>query len=420
MIMPMRLTPLLFLAFFALPSPAEPPKREAEIKKAIATHWEKLATWCAPRRLLAEAAAAADEALAVDAGNAKAAAAKKAAEKDGPEATEGDRKEYEKKLEATRKAAAGLWKTLATEPHEDKEQAAYDAHWGKALELDPKGIAPAHEAEARAAMGKKDWARAARLLAQEERWLPPDEGRAKCAREAEARVSTAAPLLKKASTHEMRYFLMLPEAWTAGRTWPVLVVCEGAGAGYEAQCARHAGFRKDVPVILVTPCTFSNTNGTNRSKYPWYPESVFEEVAGKGPMAFDDPGIMAALEDVRRDWNAEEKYFITGFSGGGIVAWTHVFARPERLRGAFLANANFAGAPRETPEGGRDVVIRAFQGADDGHIESLTRQWNHAEQILKERGFTDYTRTLLPKVGHTACHQPVFDAIRGILEKSAK
>lgn len=47
----------------------------------------------------------------------------------------------------------------------------------------------------------------------------------------------------------------------------------------------------------------------------------------------------------------------------------------------------------------------------------LTASWNAAASELKAAGFTNYTRTLLEGVGHTACHEPIFNEIREILKK---
>ncbi|MBI2919772.1 MAG: hypothetical protein HYY18_01655 [Planctomycetes bacterium] len=393
---------------------ADPPARDAEIRKSIAVTWEKLAAWCLQWKLRPEARAAAEEALAADAGNAKAKAVREAADKEGAEPAEALRKEYSKKLEATKKQAAGLWKQIAVEA---KDPAAADAAWGKALELDAKAIQPLHEAELRAAIQKQDWKRANRLLVQQEAMLGPDPARAKIAREIEARVSVAEPVLKKASTHEMRYFLSLPPGWTPDRTWPVLVACEGAGGNYEAQCKRFAGYRKDVPVIVIAPCTFTNSGGPRKDKHPWYSAEVIAEWTNKNTIEFDDAGMMAALADLRRDYAAEEKFFIAGYSGGGILTWWTIFKRPAELRGAFPACANYGGCPSTPTEDGRDLVIRAFQGDKDGHLEMLTASWNEAEAQLKKWGYTGFSRTLLPGVGHTACHEPIFREIAAILKK---
>jgi len=73
--------------------------------------------------------------------------------------------------------------------------------------------------------------------------------------------------------------------------------------------------------------------------------------------------------------------------------------------------------PTEPPEGGRDVVVRAFQGEKDGHLATLTRQWSAAEAQLKAWGYTDFSRTTIPGIGHTACHAQVFAAIDDILAR---
>ncbi|MCC6739523.1 MAG: hypothetical protein IT452_10805 [Planctomycetia bacterium] len=398
-------------------APPPPVSKEAEHRKALAAAWEGLSAWCVKWKLKDEAIAAADEAVAADPGSAKAKAAREAAEKAGTGAMDSARKEYAKKLEATRKQAGGLWREIAASPHEDKDAEAYDAHWGRALELDPKGTQAPHEARVKDAMAKKDWKRASRLLAQEESVLGSDPARAKTKKTLDARASTTDPLLLKASTHEMRYFLSLPPDWTPDKTWPVLVACEGSGCSFRDQCARFAGFRKDVPVIVLTPCSFSNAGGPREGKHPWYSEELKKEWTNRNTMEFDDPGIMAALADVRREWNAEEKFFISGYSGGGIICWWEAFKRPAELRGVFPACANYLGYPREKGEGGRDLPIHAYQGDKDGHLEMLTGSWNRAKADADAAGFTDVTRTMLPGVGHTACHEPIFEEIRKILAR---
>ncbi|KAF0243844.1 MAG: hypothetical protein FD180_3012 [Planctomycetota bacterium] len=419
--MPRRFLIVLF-AFLAIPGAglfAQTPKspgasKEPELRKAIGAVWEGLATWCVKWKLKDEGRLAAEEALAADPSNAKAKAVKESA--GASEGKDEVRKEYQKKLEATKKQVAGLWKSIAAEPHAVTDVEAYDAIWGRALELDPKSILPAHQAEFKAAQAKQDWNRAARLLAQQEKALPADPARTKLCRELEAKASLTEPLLRKASTHDMRYFLSLPPGWTPDKTWPVLVACEGTGANYRDQCARFAGFRKDVPVILLTPCTFTNTSGPKKEKHPWYTEELMNQWT-KNLMEFDDPGIMAALADVKRDWGGEEKFFISGYSGSGAICFWEIFSRPTLLRGAFPAGANYVGHPATPGEGGRDLPIRSIQSEKDEFLASLNAGWVDAEKALKKFNFTNYTRTLLPDAPHPGCHEAVFREIDAILKK---
>lgn len=384
-------------------------------RKVIAAAWEKLGTWCVSKKLHAEARAAAEEALAADPSSAPAKALIDA--KGDGDAAESARKEYATRLAAVQKQTAGLWKQLATKAHADKDNTDHDGFWARALKADPKAIQPAYDAEWRAAIQKQDWTRAARLLAAEEAALGTDPDRAKALRDVEAKSSVTTPVLKKASTHEMRYFLSLPKGWDAAKKWPVLFVVDGAGSSFEAQTKRFAGYRGDVPVILAGLCTTSNTNAINKGKYPWYSQETIDGIEKSGRIRFDDAGLLAVIEDLQKNYAAEEHYFIAGYSGGGSLTWWQVFTRPARLRGAFPACANFYAKPAEAPEGGRDVPVRAFQGEKDGHLEMLNGQWKQAEALMKEWGYTNYSRTMLPEVGHTACHAPVFEAIKEILKK---
>ncbi|MEK7466390.1 MAG: tetratricopeptide repeat protein [Planctomycetota bacterium] len=410
---------IVLLTFLAIPGAglfAQAPgaSRESEYRKAIGTAWEGLATWCVKWKLRDEARAAAEQALDADPNNAKAKTVKETV--GASEAKDEVRKEYQKKLEATKKTAAGHWKSIAAEWHAIPDIEAYDVFWGRALELDPKSILPAHEAEFKAAQAKQDWKRAARLLAQQEKALPADPARTKLCRELEARASAIEPLLRKASTHEMRYFLSLPPGWTPDKTWPVLVACEGTGCNFKDQCARFASFRKDVPVIIVTPCTFANTSGPKKEKHPWYTEELMNQWT-KNFMDFDDPGIMAALADVKREWGGEEKFFISGYSGGGVICFWEIFLRPTQLRGAFPGGANYVGHPTPPGAGGRDLPIRAFQSQKDEYFASLTAAWADVEKALKKFKFTNFTRTVLPDAEHAGCHEAIFGEIDAILKK---
>jgi hypothetical protein len=66
-----------------------------------------------------------------------------------------------------------------------------------------------------------------------------------------AAISTGAEL-KTAFNHSMQYYLSLPNGWSAGKQWPVVIVIEDANRQFEAAAARFEAARGDVPCILGT------------------------------------------------------------------------------------------------------------------------------------------------------------------------
>ncbi len=401
------------------PGQGAPPVQEAAFKKSIAAAWERLATWCAAKKLATEAKLHAGEALALDPDNAKAKAAK-AADGDSAGASEADRKEYASKLAAAKRQAAGLYQKWAAAPHDAKDDAIHDERWGRALELDPKAVGPLYEAEWRQAIQKQQWRRVGALISRADEVLGPDPRRSAALRDAEAKSSDVEPFLKKASTHPLRYWFSLPKGWTPARTWPVLVVVDGAGCGFYDQCRNFMGQRGDLGLIVIAPCTFANTNGLEKAKYPWYPQELLDEVDKAGRLKWDDAGLMAVLADLRRDYKAEEKFFITGFSGGGNLTWWNTLTRPASLRGSFPACANFFAKPDEAPPDGKDVPIRAFQGDKDEYLQQLDDQWRRAEGVLQAWGYTNYSRTPIPGAGHVPAAKEVLDQVRSLLKTPGK
>jgi len=191
---------------------------------------------------------------------------------------------------------------------------------------------------------------------------------------------------------------------------------DGAGCGFEGSCKGYVGQRGDLPFIIIAPCTFANTNGLEKAKYPWYPQELLDEVDKNGRLKWDDEGLLIVLEDLKKDYKAEEKFFITGFSGGGNLTWWNIFTRPERLVAGFPACANFFRRPDQEPAAGKDVPVIAFQGDKDQYLDMLNQQWTMAEKLLKEWGYTTFSRTPIPGAGHSPCTKEVTDKIREFLK----
>lgn len=141
---------------------------------------------------------------------------------------------------------------------------------------------------------------------------------------------------------------------------------------------------------------------------------------------FDEPGLLAALDDVRADFNGEEKFYITGFSGGGNITWHFIFTHPEKLAAAAPASANFSGLRAEASQSPakETLPIKVLQGEDDEYrkpdsISPLDRQWEFAKSMLEQHGYKNWTYELVPKTGHSPCNKQVLEFFNGLREKNA-
>jgi poly(3-hydroxybutyrate) depolymerase len=406
---------LLLVSSAVLAQNAKPaPSKEAELRRAIAAGWLELAAWCAEKKLATDGRRHVAEALELDPENAKAKElqAKLAGDDD---VSESETKEYARKREAYGRKLSALYRELFTQKHAAGERARFDGYLVKAFELDAKGAAGLLDAEWKEAAQKKDWARAQRLLAGAER-VKSDPARAKALKEAELKCAETSAVLKKASSHAIEYWLALPKGWTPSRKWPIAVGVEGAGCNFQGYMNGFLAARADRPFILLVPVTFWNTNALDPKKYPGYAPELLQEVEKTGRMKFDEEGLLAILEDVRRECSGEEKFFITGFSGGGNLTWRFVFGHPEKLAGAAPACANFyTPGPLSTAPERETLPIRAFQGDKDEYLAMLTAQWSAAKKLLDENGYGKVEYVTLPGVGHSACLKEAVDFFAGLL-----
>lgn len=386
--------------------------KDVELKKAIAGGLAELAGWAQPKKLNAEARALADEALALDAANAKAKEIKEKAAGDSA-ASESDQKEWASKKAAFGKKIAPLYIDLSKQKHAAKDDAAFDGYFVRGYEWAPKEAGPLIDAAWREAVGKKDWPRALRLLSGAQR-VQDDPARAKALRDVELREGERTPLVRKASAHDMQYFLVLPKDWSPAKKWPILVYVEGAGANFRGAIENLAGQRGDFNAILITPQTFSSTNVLldMKAKYT-YETALLEKWEGGEKMKFDEEGFLNVLADVKKEFNGEDRIYITGFSGGGNLTWQMVFCHPEMLVAAAPACPNFY--PHQlsavsTDPARETLPVKVFQGDKDGYLESLLEpQWNAAKKLADEKGWKNVTREMVPGAGHDTCWKKVLE-----------
>jgi predicted esterase len=402
---------LLIAALYA-PSFAQPADTAAalKLKDEIAGELTSIADAASDNKLNGRAEAFLKEALALVPEHKK---ARKALDKLADTQDSGDAEavtKFEKKAEKYNKRAAMGFTLLFAELEADKDAQTVNSWLMRAYQLHVDTADEFVEKRWREHYGAKRYLPAHRLLDLALPFPTEDEkqnaARAAAMLDCEGAVSSKSPILKTCTSHPMKYWLSLPTGWTPTKKWPVYVAVEGAGSNFLGACNGARGNGNDT-FIVVTPCGFTNTNTLTddmRMKYP-YTKEVIDE-ADQNRMGFDEPGLLAILDDLQASYGAQERACITGFSGGGILTWFMVFTHPDKLLAAVPACANFGGVGSisDDAEAKKALIIHAYQGDKDEYKESmLDAQWQAAEKLAKENGYEHVTRDIIPG-GHIGCH----------------
>lgn len=202
----------------------------------------------------------------------------------------------------------------------------------------------------------------------------------------------ASPDLKTARAVEVDYYLSLPKGWSADKSWPIVVAIDGSGHKFPACFDNFVRARGDRPFIIVVPCVSSN---------------------GKDPA--DCKAVIEIAKEVATDHAGKPKFFVTGFSAGGHVAWQLVFNHPELIAGAAPCASNFN-------ERGIDVVskseariklpVHGFNGGKD--LPIINAQWNRAETFAKDHGYENLKHTTIETAGHSPFAAEVLEFFSGL------
>ncbi|HEY3322488.1 MAG TPA: hypothetical protein VGP72_18645 [Planctomycetota bacterium] len=208
------------------------------------------------------------------------------------------------------------------------------------------------------------------------------------------------PELRTAAGVAVQYYLSLPRSWTADSTWPILVTIDGSGHNFAGNCQSFTKARGAQPFILVTPCVSSNGNDPADLK-----------------------AVLAIVEEVQKLYKGQPKFFITGFSAGGHLAWQCIFTHPELLAGAALAAGNFrfrgVANISKSPERVK-LPIQEFLGDKDGIKAPLTQQWEDASKLAKEHGYEALVLTEVPGAGHQPFPDKVLAFFGFLLQKKSE
>lgn len=405
---------LMFLAVCCttavLPLGAQKPADTASSDElALTTAMRKLALqraqWCLEHRQCAEGLRAIGAA-----GTDPQAARVKAALEAATPADESPLLPEKRKEWNAKEAALGLKLVAAALKHGSLAR-AYAAFAAAREHLDPARSLKALSEMLRAGRGDKDVALLSRILSAAEDI--DTEGKERTfRRELRDEIALRDGVLLKSATHAMVAWVALPTTWKPGlKNVPVQVAVEGAGSNFLGALRHFRAQRGDRPVILVVPCTFSNTNALDATRYPDYDAAILaaNEPRDGRRFRFDADGLRAILDLLHREYNTAERFSITGFSGGGMLTWWWLLHHPAELEHVLLACGNFQEpAPESAPaftEPGPDIHL--LIGEKDGFNEDvfgqkpgIIGQTDAGEAAARAFGLTRITRRVVPGAGH--------------------
>jgi len=232
------------------------------------------------------------------------------------------------------------------------------------------------------------------------------------------------PQLKTASTHPIQYYLSLPDGWSAGKKWPVVVVIESANREFQNAATIFAQSRQSVPFILITPLVVTNGGAGYRSVPTYhYSNAVWDQIQNSGPFNFDMDGITAIMKDVVKEYGGEDRYFVTGFEAGGHSVWAIVLNHPEFTRGAALVIPNYLGRwvdeEHISSDAKRvDLPIRVFVGSKDNAAAGgspIFTQLERAIQVANAHGYRNVSRVSVAGKGHEPLADEVLAKVRDFI-----
>jgi predicted esterase len=417
-------------------------KQEQLAFKNIISEWNKLCEWCIPKKLGTEARQLADRIESIDPLYSGFKSLKERATSCEDSAIDDDKKAYETKLSSAKRTVAGYYDGLINSLLQSTDQKAKercDAYSLTALELAPTDSRWNVVSSATNNLIKdKKFDRAVNMIDRAQSLNPPEKF-AQGFKTALDNVALVNLILKTAFAHPIKYYFSLPTEFkrTKDKKWPVLICVDGAGSDFKGRAASYKNKRGNLPYIVVGPCTFSNTNaieGNMLKKYQqYYSDDIIEE-AKKQKFEWDEQGILAIINELQVNYNAESKVYITGFSGGGNAAYLMIFKHPNLLNGAAPACANFISRGYADIKGqfsGDDLnfPIHILTGEKDPHREyafgkkempGIEPQTDRAEAQLKEFEYPNCKRTMVPGMGHSAAEDQVIATFKSYWEGKKK
>ena len=227
---------------------------------------------------------------------------------------------------------------------------------------------------------------------------------------AQASPSTAV-MERTASSYPIHYFVSVPQGWNSQRTWPVIVVIPDAEREFRKTAATFAAARGSTPFVIVVPMVLGGGGTAQQHKNDFdYPDSTWSVADRAGFCDFDEAGLTAVLDDVRRLYHTDSKIFLTGWEAGGHVVIPQLLRHPERMRAFAVVTPNFQGRcvvppTRNLTIAESQIPVRVFGGDKDPAWTSsspLVSQSSRFDSLARARGFRNVSDSLIRNGGHGA------------------
>lgn len=216
---------------------------------------------------------------------------------------------------------------------------------------------------------------------------------------------------RTATTHPIHYFVSLPSGWNPQRTWPVLVVIPDAEREFRNTASAFAAARGSTPFVIVVPMILGGGGTAQQHKASFdYSDSVWSTADRVGYCDFDEAGLTAVLDDVRRLYHTDSKIFLTGWEAGGHVVIPQLLRHPERIRAVAVVTPNFQArcvtpATRSLTAAESAIPVRVFGGGNDPGWTTkspLFVQSARFDSLARTRGFRNVSDSLIRNRGHGA------------------
>ncbi len=171
------------------------------------------------------------------------------------------------------------------------------------------------------------------------------------------------------------YYLYVPRAYTAERSWPVFVGIHGS-SGTGLHCwAWWQPFAEKEGFILICPTLSETGAGWKQSE--------------------GEQKVSAVISQVRSKYNLEDRLFLAGFSAGAQLVQGFTFRNPGSVKGVAVLSPGYAFS---STMNARDIPFLIVTGDQES-----PRRMEVAKKLvsLLEQNDFDVEYHLLPGVGHT-------------------
>jgi hypothetical protein len=327
-------------------------------------------------------------------------------------------------LDSTRAAVGGLVQPLLALDPPPALVGRFAEHVIRALEADPKNAKTVALFQKRAsvALAAKDWPVLRALVMRAAELDPAGYGAGKY-KTAEQAIASNGGLVVRGRDHLLQALVVLPEGWTAKKTWPMFVAIVGANCAYDSMLEELKRKAAKKPYILVVAKTISNANELEVGKLP-YPKSVMGRYVDlqRRPrrLEWDEIGMLSVLAEVRQRYSGQERYFMTGYSGGGFLLYFWLQHHSDQLLGACAGSSNYhsfleQGAVKPS-DGGCPVLI-VSGSKDEAGPPRIFPQSDEALKALQAAGFSQVERKHLENRDHEAYYELGLELLDKVVAK---